>query len=109
MSHNSYPNADNSGFNYSSAAGIPTNIDQTHVTILPTTSSSTIESPSTISITTTTTQSNLNNHVRTSGDLHYGKLNDEHGGAGTRADDRKGENVKNDGYTATPVAQKVHP
>ncbi|CAF0756327.1 unnamed protein product [Rotaria sordida] len=109
MSHNPNPNANTSGFNYPSAAGIPTNTDQTHVGILPTINSSTIESPSMVPITTTTTQSNLTDHVGPSIDLHYGKLNDEHGGAGTRADDRKGENVKNDGYTATPVTQKVHP
>ncbi|CAF2369672.1 unnamed protein product [Rotaria sp. Silwood2] len=107
MSHNPYPNANTSDFQYPNAAGILTNINQTNVGILPTTNSSTIESSSMVSI--TTTQSNLNNHTRLSINHLYGKLNDEHGGAGTRADDRKGANVKSDGYTATPVAQKVHP
>jgi hypothetical protein len=48
----------------------------------------------------------LNNHIGPSIDRHQGKLEGEHGGAGTRADDRKGELVKNDGHTATPVAKK---
>jgi hypothetical protein len=106
MSHNPNPNADTSGFNYPSAAGIPTNFDQTYVGIVPTANSSTTESSSSVPI--TTTYSILNDHIGSAVDQHAGKLEGEHGGAGTRADDRKGENVKNDGYTATPVATKEH-
>jgi len=107
MTHNPNPNADTSGFNYPSAAGIPTNTNQTHVGIVPTANSSTTESSSSVPI--TTTHSTLNNHIGPSIDRHQGKLEGEHGGAGTRADDRKGENVKNEGHTATPVAKKEHP
>jgi len=104
MSHNSNPNADTSGFSYPSAAGIPTNLDQTYVDIVPTSNSSITESSSSVPM--TTTYSTLNHHIEPSVDRYQGKLGDEHGGAGTRADDRKGENVINDGYTATPVATK---
>ncbi|CAF0791529.1 unnamed protein product [Adineta steineri] len=106
MSHNPNPNADTSGFNYPSAAGVPTNTDQTHIGIVPTANSSTTESSSSVPI--TTTHSTLNNRIGPAIDRHQGQLYDEHGGAGTRADDRKGENVHNDGYTATPVATKDH-
>lgn len=90
-------------FNYPSAAGIPTNVDKIHIGIVPTGNSLITESSSSVPITTT-----LNNHLGPSIDLHQGKLEGEHGGAGTRDDDRKGENVHNDGYTATPVANKEH-
>jgi hypothetical protein len=106
MSHNPNSNADTSGFNYPSAAGIPTNIEQTYVDLLPTVNSSTMDSSSSVPI--TTTYSTLNNHIGPSVDRHQGKLEGEHGGAGTRADDRKGELVKNDGHTATPVAKTDH-
>ena len=36
-------------------------------------------------------------------DRNHGKLGDEHGGAGTRSDDRKGETIKNEGDTTTPT------
>jgi hypothetical protein len=75
MSHNSNPNADTSGFNYPSAAGLPTNVDETRI------------GPSV--------------------DLLHGKLGGEHGGSGTRADDRKGENVPTTGETASPVAEHI--
>jgi len=104
MSHNPNSNADTSGFNYPTAAGIPTNIEQTYVDIVPTANSSTIESSSSVPI--TTTYSTLNNHIGPSIDRHQGKFDGEHGGAGTRADDRQGVLVKNDGHTATPVAKK---
>jgi len=92
MSHNPNSNADTSGFNYPSAAGIPT----------------TTESSSSSSVTMTTTHSTLNDPIGPASDRHQGKLEGEHGGAGTRADDRKGLNVKNAGYTATPVAKEEH-
>ena len=104
MSHNPNPNADTSGFSYPSAAGIPTNTQQTHVGIVPTANSSTTESSSSVPI----THSTMINHIGPSIDRHQGKLYGEHGGAGTRTDDRKGENVRNDGHTATPVASKDH-
>jgi hypothetical protein len=107
MSHNPNPNADTSGFNYPSAAGIPTNTFQTHVGVVPTANSSTTESSSSVPI--KTTHSTLNDPIGPSIDRHQGKLEGEHGGAGTRTDDRKGENVHNDGYTATPpVAKEEH-
>ena len=106
MSHNPNPNADTSGFNYPSAAGKPTNIEQTHIGIVPTANSSTTESSSSVPI--TTTYSTLNDRIGPAVDRHQGKLEGEHGGAGTRANDRQGVHVKNDGYTATPVAQEDH-
>ncbi|UJR16147.1 hypothetical protein I4U23_003058 [Adineta vaga] len=102
MSHNPNPNADTSGFSYPSAAGIPTNIDRIPVDIIPTSTSSITESSSSVPV--TSTNSTSNSRIGPAIDLHHGKLYDEHGGAGTRADDRKGEIVKNDGHTATPVA-----
>jgi len=106
MSHNPNPNADTSGFSYPTAAGIPTNMAETYVDILPTANSSTTESSSSVPM--TITHSTLNNRIGPSVDRHQGKFYGEHGGAGTRADYRKGENVHNDGYTATPVATKDH-
>lgn len=107
MSHNSNPNADTSGFNYPSAAGKATNLDQTHVGIVPTANSSTTESSSTVPI--TTTYPTLNNQVGPALDRNHGKLGGEHGGAATREDDRKGETVKNEGDTTTSVAQHQNP
>jgi hypothetical protein len=104
MTHNPNPNADTSGFNYPSAAGVPTNFDQTHVGIVPTANSSTVESSSSVPI--KTTHSTLNNPIGPSVDRHQGQLGGEHGGAGTRTDDRKGETVKNEGDTTTSVAEK---
>ena len=102
MSHNPNPNADTSGFSYPSAAGVPTNITQTHVGLMPTSTSSIPESSSSVS--TTITHSTSDNRIGPAVDRHHGKLYGEHGGAGTRANDRKGEIVKNDGHTPTPVA-----
>jgi hypothetical protein len=105
MTHNPNPNADTSGFNYPSAAGKPTNMEQTHVGIVPTANSSTTESSSSVPITTTYPTSHLGPSV----DINHGKLGDEHGGSGTRTDDRKGENVKNEGDTTTSVAKHERP
>lgn len=107
MSHNPNPNADTSGFSYPSAAGVPTNVERTHVGIIPTSSSSVVESSSSVPV--TMTHATLNERVGPAVDRHQGQLYGEHGGAGTRADDRKGELVKNDGHTATPVASHEHP
>ena len=107
MSHNANPNADTSGFNYPSAAGVPTNFDQTHVGILPTGNSSTVESSSSVPMTNAYVKAPA--HIGPAIDLHHGKLGDEHGGSGTRADDRKGETVKNEGDTTTSVAEKHKP
>jgi hypothetical protein len=104
MSHNPNPNADTSGFNYPSAAGKPTNLEQTHIGLVPTANSSTTESSSSVPITTT-----LNNHIGPSVDRNQGKLGGEHGGAGTRADDRKGETVQNEGDTTSPTAKHEDP
>ncbi|CAF1020875.1 unnamed protein product [Adineta steineri] len=106
MSHNPNPNVDNSGFNYPSAAGKATNTDQTHVGIMPTANSSTAESSSSVPMTTTyPTQT----HIGPSIDIHHGQLGGEHGGSGTRTDDRKGETVKNEGDTTTSTAQHTDP
>lgn len=107
MSHNLNQYADSSGFNYPSAAGIPTNINQTHIGIIPTGNSSIPESSSSVPMTTTINPT-LDNRLEADISLHQGKFDGEHGGAGTRSDDRKGMNVKNDGYTATPVAKQEH-
>ena len=88
MSHNLNSTTNTSGFNYPSAAGIPTG-DSSSVPIA-------------------TEHSTLNDSTGTTVDPHHGKLEGEHGGAGTRADDRLGINVKNDGHTATPVAKEEH-
>jgi hypothetical protein len=97
MSHNSNPNDDTSGFNYPSAAGVPTNLDQT-VGIAPTANSSSTESSSSVYTTQTTPLPN------TQIDPNQGKLGGEHGGAGTRNDDRKDEYVTDTGDTTSPVA-----
>jgi hypothetical protein len=107
MSHNPNPNADTSGFNYSSAAGVPTNLDQNFVGIAPTGNSSTTESSSSVPL--SQMQSTPNNHVGPALDRNFGKLGGEHGGSGTRTDDRKGETVPNDGYTVSPTAQHTEP
>jgi hypothetical protein len=107
MSHNPNPNADTSGFNYPSAAGIPTNLDQTYVGIVPTPNSSTTESSSSVPI--TTTYPTLNQHIGPCVDRHQGQLGGEHGGSGTRTDDRKGETVKNEGDTTSPTAHHDQP
>ncbi len=105
MSHNPDPNANTSGFNYPSAAGKPTNLDQTHVGIVPTANSSTTESSSSVPI--TTTYPTLNNPIGPSVDRNQGKLGGEHGGAGTRTDDRKGETVVHEPDETTPTIQKL--
>ncbi|UJR30537.1 hypothetical protein I4U23_018067 [Adineta vaga] len=106
MSHNPNPNADTSGFNYPSAAGKPTNFDQTHVGIVPTANNSATESSSSVSI--TTTQPISQTHIGPSISIHHGQLGGEHGGSGTRADDRKGETVQNEGDTVSPTAKHVN-
>ncbi|CAF0871126.1 unnamed protein product [Rotaria sordida] len=103
MSHNPNPNADTSGFNYPSAAGKPTNVDQTHFGYVPISSNSVVESSSSVPM--TTTHPTLHSHVGPSIDRNFGKLGSEHGGAGTRADDRKGEIVKNEGDTTQSTAE----
>ena len=100
MSHDLSSNTDTSGFNYPSAAGVPTNVDQTHVGVIPTGDS--------LSVPIATAHSISNAPIEPSLDRHQGKLEGEHGGAGTRADDRQGINVTNDGHTATPVAKEEH-
>jgi len=107
MSPNQNPNADTSGLNYPSAAGVPTNLDQTYVGIVPTANSSTTESSS--SVPTKTTYPTLNNRVGPSIDPNHGKLGGEHGGSGTRTDDRKGDNVENEANTACPVSKHHEP
>ena len=107
MSHNPNPNADTSGFSYPSAAGVATNFDETHVGILPSTHSSRTECSS--SVAHHAAYPKDTHHIGPSLDRHHGQMGDEHGGAGTRADDRKGENVRNEGDTATPVASKADP
>jgi hypothetical protein len=101
MSHN--PNADTSGFNYSGAAGVRTNLDQTYVGIVPTSNSSNTETSSSVPI--VTNNPTLNNHIVPSIDPNYGKLGGEHGGSGTRTDDRKGDNVENEANTACPTSK----
>jgi hypothetical protein len=100
MSHHANPNADTSGFNYPSAAGVPTNTDQTYVGIVPTANSSTTESSSSVPISQTYPASQVGPTI----DKNQGKLGGEHGGAGTREDDRKGEYVKDAGDTTSPSA-----
>lgn len=107
MSHNPNPRVDTSGFNYPSAAGKATNYDQVHTGIIPTGNSSTTESSSSVPISQTQTIST--NRVGPALDKDHGKLGGEHGGAGTREDDRKGENVPNVGDTTSPTAQPNHP
>ena len=107
MSHNANPNADTSGFNYPSAAGVPTNVDQTHVGILPSGNPSIVESSSSVAMTNTFGKAPT--QIGPAIDRNHGKLGDEHGGSGTRADDRKGETVKNEGDTTTSVARKEKP
>jgi len=96
MSHNPNPNADTSGFSYPSAAGKPTNTDQNYVANVAPSDSSVTESSSTVPMGQTYTMPT--NRLGPAVDLHHGKLGDEHGGAGTRADDRKGD-------TISPTAQ----
>jgi hypothetical protein len=107
MSHNPNSNADTSGFNYPSAAGVPTNLDQNNVGIVPTANSSTTESSS--SVRTTTTYPTSNNRAGPTSDPNYGKLGGEHGGSGTRTDDRKGDNVENEANTASPISKHHEP
>ena len=107
MSHNPNPNADTSGFNYPSAAGVSTNSLQTHVGIIPTSSSSATECSSSVPV--HVTHSTLETHIGPSIDRHQGQMGGEHGGAGTRTDDRKGEHVRDQGDTTTPVAEKMDP
>jgi len=107
MSHNPNPNADTSGFNYPSAAGIATNYEQTNVGIVPTANSSATESSSSVPLTRTHPASV--SHIGPSIDIHQGQLGGEHGGSGTRTDDRKGETVKNEGDTTTSTAQHTDP
>ncbi|CAF3726006.1 unnamed protein product [Rotaria sp. Silwood1] len=103
MSHNPNPNADTPGFNYSTAAGVPTNTNQTHIGYVPPSDSSVTESSSSVPMTFTdpTLHSPLGPYV----DRNFGKLGGEHGGAGTRTNDRKGETVKNEGDTTTSTAE----
>ncbi|CAF2733077.1 unnamed protein product [Rotaria sp. Silwood2] len=103
MSHNPNPKVDPSGFYYSTAAGKPTNIGQTHVGYVPPGDSSIVESSSSVPM--TTTNSMLHSYQGPMVDRNLGKLGDEHGGAGTRTDDRKGEIVKNEGDTPSPTAE----
>ena len=105
MSHNPNPNADTSGFNYPSAAGKPTNYDQTHVGIVPTSNNSATESSSTVPM--TTTHSTSATPLGPSVSVNHGKLGGEHGGAGTRTDDRKGEIVKGEGDKVSPTAEHI--
>jgi hypothetical protein len=107
MSHNPNPNADTSGFSYPSAAGVPTNLDQTNAGIVPTANSSTTESSSSVPI--SQIHSTPNNIIGPALDRNHGKLGGEHGGSGTRTDDRKSETVPNDGYTASPTAKYTEP
>jgi len=93
---------DDSGFNYPSAAGLKTNSDVQIVGLTP----STID-PVTLSSTSVTSAETvtLTPHII---DPNHGKLGSgEHGGAGTRADDRQGQNVKQTGDTLTPVASQA--
>lgn len=107
MSHNLDPRTDQSGFNYPSAAGKPTNLDQTHIGYIPPSDSSVpVSSSSVPSSFVHTTPTNI---VGPALDKNHGKLGGEHGGAGTRDDDRKGENVPNTGDTVSPTAQPNHP
>lgn len=107
MSHNPNPRVDTSGFNYPSAAGKATNLEQINTGIIPTGSSSTNESSS--SVPSSQTQTIQTNRVGPALDKDHGKLGAEHGGSGTRTDDRKGENVPNTGDTVSPTAQPNHP
>ncbi len=107
MSHNPNPNADTSGFNYPSAAGKPTNFDQTNIGIAPTANSSITESSSSVPV--TVTHPTVNQPIGLTIDPNHGKLGGEHGGAGTRRDDRKGEIVPNEGDTTSPTAIHVDP
>ena len=76
---------------------VPTNMDQTYVGIMLTANSSITDSSSSVPIT-----------ITHSTDRHQGKVYGEHGGARTRADDRRVEHVHNDGHTGTLVATKDH-
>ena len=86
MSHNPNTRADTSGFNYPSAAGIPTPTATAQVNAVH-----------------PNTETDLGPAI----DPNFGKLGGEHGGAGTRADDRKGEVIFNEGHSATPVAKHI--
>lgn len=107
MSHNPNPNADTSGFNYPSAAGKPTNTVQNHIGYVALSDSSVTESSSSVPIRQTYTTPNA--PLGPALDRNHGKLGDEHGGAGTRDDDRKGDTVKNEGDTTSPTAQHHQP
>ncbi|CAF1343603.1 unnamed protein product [Didymodactylos carnosus] len=89
---------DSSGFNYNSAAGVPSRgvreqpaLPTTHDTTVVVTSSATASTNPTVLIGTTLSPD-------------YGKLGGEHGGAGTRSDDRLGQNVPQTGDTTSPVS-----
>lgn len=107
MSHLPNPNVDNSGFHYPSAAGVRTNIDQTHFGVSPTSSSSAVQSSSSIPM--KTTHPGLHTPYGGAFDPNHGKLGGEHGGAGTRTDDRKDEIVRDEGNTTSPVAEHIEP
>jgi hypothetical protein len=99
--------ANTSGFSCSTAAGVPTNLIQTNDGIFPTANSSTTESSS--SVPQSHIQSAPNNIVGPALDRNHGKLGGEHGGAGTRTDDRKGETVPHEGDNASPTAKHTEP
>ena len=105
MSHLPNPNVDNSGFNYPSAAGVRTNIDQTHFGQSPVSSSSAVESSSSVPMKTTV--AGLHSPYGGALDPNHGQLGGEHGGAGTRNDDRKGEVVLDEANSASPVAGPI--
>lgn len=106
MSHNPNPKADTSGFNYPSAAGKVTNTDQHHIGHVASGDTAT-ESSSSVPQSQTYTTGNV--HSGPALDINHGKLGDEHGGAGTRHNDRKGETVQNEGDTTSPTAQHHQP
>ena len=99
--------ADRSGLNFSTAAGVKTNLFQTHDGIVPTANSSTTESSS--SVPKSQIHSMANNIVGPALDRNHGKLGGEHGGAGTRTDDRKGEIVPHEGDNVSPTAKHIEP
>ncbi|CAF0849551.1 unnamed protein product [Didymodactylos carnosus] len=86
---------DSSGFNYSSAAGVPSGGVHDR-SALPTTHDTT-----TVAISSPTSPTVL---MGTTLSPDHGKLGSEHGGAGTRNNDRLGQNVPQTGDTTSPVS-----
>lgn len=104
MSSNPNPYTDSSGFNYSAAAGIPTNTFQTHFSNIHAGDKLIPESIKSVPV-TPLTQPVLEVHTQPIISENFGKLGGEHGGAGTRENDRKGEIVNHEVDDASPVTK----